>query len=148
MRKLILVCFIVLLNKLVAQTTQDSIKQTINNMFFAMKNIDTNTVKSCFSKNAFLETIVNKIDDSTFIKRDSVHNFINQIKKLNPNDADEQVVFETIKMDDNLAMVWTPYQFFYKQKFSHCGVNNFVLVRQNNKWLIQYIIDTRRKNCN
>ena len=54
-----------------------------------------------------------------------------------------------IEIDADLATVWTPYQFYYQEKFSHCGVNTFTLVRQKGEWKINYIIDTRRKdNCN
>lgn len=41
-------------------------------------------------------------------------------------------------------MVWAPYQFYYKGKFSHCGADSFQLVRINGKWKIQYLVDTRR----
>jgi hypothetical protein len=44
-----------------------------------------------------------------------------------------------------MATAWTPYNFYFNGKFSHCGVNNFVLVKQDNGWKIQYIIDTRRR---
>jgi hypothetical protein len=59
--------------------------------------------------------------------------------------ADEQIVFETVKVDDDLAMVWTPYRFIFNGKFSHCGVNSFTLVKLNGEWKINYVIDTRRK---
>jgi len=52
-----------------------------------------------------------------------------------------------IKIDGPLAFVWAPYNFFYKGKFSHCGVDCFAMVRMNGSWKIQYIIDTRRKNA-
>jgi len=63
-----------------------------------------------------------------------------------PKDAaDERIVFETIRIDGPLASVWTPYNFYYEGKFSHCGVNSFQLVKINGEWKIQYLIDTRRK---
>jgi len=59
--------------------------------------------------------------------------------------ADERISFETIKIDGPLAIAWTPYKFYYEGKFSHCGVNSFQLVRVDNQWRIQYLIDTRRR---
>ena len=42
----------------------------------------------------------------------------------------------------------TPYKFYVGEKFSHCGVNSFQLVKIRGEWKIQYIIDTRRRqNC-
>jgi len=50
-----------------------------------------------------------------------------------------------VKIDGPLAIVWTPYKFYFNGKFSHCGVNSFQLVRFNGVWKIQYLIDTRRR---
>ncbi|MFT2543406.1 hypothetical protein ACMWP9_36050, partial [Escherichia coli] len=61
------------------------------------------------------------------------------------NMADERIVFDVVKIDADLAIVWTPYQFYRNGTFSHCGVNSFQLVRLNGRWKIQYLIDTRRK---
>ena len=73
---------------------------------------------------------------------------MSSFSKLSKNDADEKIKFEAIHIDGNLASVFTPYEFYYKGKFSHCGANSFQFVKQNNVWKIQYIIDTRRKeNC-
>ncbi|MDI9365767.1 MAG: hypothetical protein QM541_12505 [Flavobacterium sp.] len=71
--------------------------------------------------------------------------FAKQIAQLPKGAADERITFGNVQIDGALANVWAPYQFYYNGNFSHCGVNNFVLVKQNNVWKIQYIIDTRRK---
>ena len=77
---------------------------------------------------------------------ESIDGFVKQISTLPKDSADERISFDAIKIDDALASVWTPYQFFYAGKFSHCGVNSFQLVRLNGIWKIQYLIDTRRRN--
>lgn len=59
---------------------------------------------------------------------------------------DERIQFDVVKVDGPLASVWTPYKFYFKGQFSHCGVNSFQLVRVNGEWKIQYLIDTRRRN--
>jgi hypothetical protein len=50
-----------------------------------------------------------------------------------------------IKIDDNMAIAWTPYEFYITDKFSHCGVNVFTLIKTEQGWKIAGIIDTRRK---
>jgi hypothetical protein len=144
--KLYFTCILILLSFfLQAQTQQDSVKTTINNLFIGMKNSDTNLLKACFVDSAVLQSIVISKDNKTKIKTSTVQDFVDILKSLAPNNADEQIVFETIKIDGNLANVWTPYKFYYKSNFSHCGVNNFVLIKHQNQWLIQYLIDTRKK---
>jgi hypothetical protein len=34
-----------------------------------------------------------------------------------------------VQIDDNLAAVWTEYEFYVGKNFSHCGVNAFQLVK-------------------
>jgi len=129
-----------------AQTAGDSVKAVINRMFTGMKNADTNMLASCFAEHSILQTIIDSPDGSTQVKTDSVADFVASVGKLPAGDADERISFETVKTDGSLAIAWTPYQFFYKGKFSHCGVDSWQLVRTKGEWKIQYLIDTRRKN--
>ena len=71
--------------------------------------------------------------------------FIDFVGHQKAGDADEQIKIESVNSDGPLATVWTTYQFFYKGKFSHCGINSFQLVRLDAGWKIQYIIDTRKR---
>lgn len=152
MRSLILfILLIIVINiqKANAQSTtvhnQDSVeavKQVVQNMFTAMKNSDTVLLKTCFSSNVIFQTVVNKAGEVT-VKNESLQDFINSIGKQPVGSLDEQIQFDSIKVNRELASVWTPYQFFYKQKYSHSGVNSFQLVKLTGGWKIQYIIDTR-----
>ena len=124
-----------------AQTAQDSVKAVINKLFTAMKSSDAASLKECFADSAILQTITR----SGQIRNEAIATFVSQISKLPKDSADERITFETVKVDDALAIAWTPYQFYYAGKFSHCGVNSFQLVRLNGLWKIQYLIDTRRR---
>lgn len=126
-----------------AQTTEDSIKTTVNNLFAGMKNGDAALLRSAFADSAIMQTIA-----KDRIRTETISAFADFVSQQPKGAADEQIQFETIKIDGPLAVVWTPYKFYYKGQFSHCGVNSFQLVRLNGQWKIQYIIDTRRKNCN
>lgn len=129
-----------------AQSTEDSVKTAVNKLFTAMKESDEAMLKNSFTSNAVLQTIGrSKETGAVVVTSEEVNAFAESIQKISKGDADEQIVFETIKIDGDLASVWTPYKFYYKGKFSHCGVNSFQLVRLNGEWKIQYIIDTRRR---
>ncbi|WP_343687011.1 nuclear transport factor 2 family protein [Chryseobacterium gleum] len=120
------------------------IEKPIRNLFLGMKNADPELVKSAFTENAVLQTITK---DGT-VKSDSVQDFIASVSKFPKGDLDERIIIEAVHTDGGLASVFTPYSFYLKGKLSHCGTNSFQLVKQNNEWKIQYIIDTRRKdNC-
>lgn len=135
---LLLLCF---LYQAKAQTAEDSVKAVVNRLFEGMKNSDAALLQSCFADSAILQTITG----SGQVRNESISEFARQIASLEKGAADERIRFDLVKVDAGLAIAWTPYQFFYKGAFSHCGVNSFQLVRQMGQWKIQYIIDTRRK---
>ena len=128
-----------------SQSAVDSVKMVINNMFTAMKNADPVLLQSCFADSMVLQTISRDKDGKLLVRNEAASGFIEFISKEAPGNADERIIFETVKTDGPLASVWTPYQFYYKGQFSHCGVNSFQLVRFNGIWKIQYLIDTRRR---
>ena len=128
-----------------AQSAEDSVKATINQLFAGMKNADPALIQNSFADSAVLQTIVKNKEGIVQVKNESVKDFAASIATLPKDAADERITFDVIKIDGPLAIVWTPYHFYYNGKFSHCGVNSFQLVRFNNGWKIQYLIDTRRK---
>lgn len=125
------------------QTSNSEIEKPIRNLFLGMKNADATLLKSAFSDSAILQTIT-----KDGVKTEKIEDFVSSVSKMQKNDLDERINIEAIHVDGNLASVFTPYSFYFKGKFSHCGANSFQLVKQNDEWKIQYIIDTRRKdNC-
>jgi len=122
---------------------QQEIEKPVRTLFTAMKNADAELLKSVFSETAILQTIT-----KDGVKNEDINDFIASVSKMQKNDLDERITIEAIHTDGELASVFTPYSFYFKDKFSHCGANSFQLVKQNREWKIQYLIDTRRKdNC-
>ncbi len=128
-----------------SQTAEDSVKSVINNLFTAMKTADAVLLKSCFADSMVLQTISRNKEGKLVVKNETPSGFIDFVSKESPGNADERITFDVVKVDGPLAIAWTPYNFYYKGQFSHCGVNSFQLVRFNGEWKIQYLIDTRRK---
>jgi hypothetical protein len=128
-----------------AQTAEDSVKAVINNMFTAMKNADPVLLKKCFADSMVLQTISKNEKGQLIVRNEAPQGFIDFISAVKAGDADERITFDVVRIDGPLAIAWTPYEFYLKGKFSHCGVNSFQLVRFNGEWKIQYLIDTRRK---
>ena len=129
-----------------AQSAEDSVKKVIDQLFTAMKGADAAGIQAVFADSALLQTIARTREGSFTVKNEPIAGFAASIGKLPKGAADERIRYETIKIDGPLAAVWTPYQFYYNGQFSHCGVNSFQMVKINNSWKIQYIIDTRRKD--
>jgi hypothetical protein len=130
-------------NCIKAQSADDSVRSAVNQLFTAMKNADSALLVSSFADSAILQTIIEK-NGKVLVKTEAVGDFASQVGKMGKNILDERIQFDVVRIDGALAMVWAPYQFYYKGKFSHCGTDSFQLVRINGKWKIQYLIDTRR----
>lgn len=127
------------------ETAEDSVKAVINKLFTGMKTADASLLKTCFADSMVLQTISRDKAGKLIVKNEDPADFIDFVSKETPGNADERITFDVIKVDGPLAIAWTPYNFYYKGQFSHCGVNSFQLVRFNGEWKIQYLIDTRRK---
>ena len=129
-----------------AQTEEVLVKAAVNKLFIAMKTGDAGMLTSCFTDGALLQSIAADKEGNAIINNEPIVDFAKQISRLPKGAADERIIFRSVQIDGTLANVWTPYTFYFNDKFSHCGVNNFILVKLKNEWKIQYIIDTRRKN--
>lgn len=132
-----------------AQNNEESaVKEAVNRLFTGMKTGDSVLTRSAFAPNAVMQTIVNK-DGKITVRTELVNDFVKLIGTPHKEIYDERIVFTKILVDGALASVWTDYKFYVGEKFSHCGVNSFQLVKGDQGWQIVYIIDTRRKErCN
>jgi hypothetical protein len=50
-----------------------------------------------------------------------------------------------IRIDGPLASVWTYYDFFAGDDFSHCGYNTFTMLHSGGEWRIVALADSRRR---
>ncbi|WP_317047721.1 nuclear transport factor 2 family protein, partial [Chryseobacterium sp. HMWF001] len=125
------------------QNQNSDIEKPIRNLFAGMKNSDPEMMKSAFADTAILQTIT-----KDGVKTEDIEAFVNSVSQMAKGDLEEKITIEAIHTDGNLASVFTPYSFYYKRKFSHCGANSFLLIKKGTEWKIQYVIDTRRNdNC-
>lgn len=131
--------------KAYAQPEEEGIKTTVSSLFTGMKNADTNLVRNAFAPGAIMQTIVKNKEGKVSVHSEPVDSFISFIGKPHKDVYDERIHFSVIKIDGELAVAWTPYQFYLNDKFLHCGVNSFQLVKLNGSWKILYIVDTRRR---
>ena len=128
-----------------AQSDEEAIKQTINSLFDGMRKTDTSLIRNAFTNEPFLQTVIKNKEGKTVLLTEPLDSFMVAIGKPHKEIYDERIVFDMIKIDGELASVWTPYKFYVDDKFSHCGVDSFQLIKINGKWKIQYLVDTRRR---
>jgi hypothetical protein len=77
----------------------------------------------------------------------TIEEFAEHVAAPSKATIEERIHDPTIRIDDDLAVVWAPFNFFSNGKVDHCGTDLFSLVRVDGKWLIASIADTGQKNC-
>jgi hypothetical protein len=131
---------------------EKAVKTTIENFFKGFHKGDTVLLKKTIRKDLVAQTTFTTPKGEKVLRGtpNVYKTLMGFAKNVKPTDNYyEKILSYTIHIDGNLASVWTPYEFYNKGKFSHCGVNSFQLFNNNGNWEIIYLIDTRkRKGCN
>jgi hypothetical protein len=73
--------------------------------------------------------------------------FANRVGKPGTTQIQERIHDPLVRIDNDLAMVWAPFEFLVDGKVDHCGTDLFNLVRVDGTWIIASVADTGRKDC-
>jgi hypothetical protein len=73
--------------------------------------------------------------------------FIERVARPGTTQIEERIHDPLVRIDNDLAVVWAPFEFLVDGKVDHCGTDLFNLVRTDGKWQIANIADTGRNNC-
>lgn len=130
-------------------TEKEAIKKTISILFDGMRKGNSTLLKTAFDKKAVFHTVsVSTAGETHLVSGETLEDFAKAIGTPHPDIWDERVTIDEIKVNGNLASVWAPYKFYRGNKFSHCGVDSFQLMKTKSGWKIIYVVDTRLKdNC-
>ena len=124
---------------------EKEIKQSISVFFEGLQTADTLKIQSICHKEMKLQSVMEKnaIGTLSFETNSAFYKSIASIPKNLK--IEERILDYKIQIDNSMAQVWTPYEFYIDGKLSHIGTNSFTLLLENNIWKIVHIIDTRRK---
>jgi hypothetical protein len=60
----------------------------------------------------------------------------------------ERLIAPQVRIERDIAMVWARYELIAGEKFSHCGVDHFDMLRKNGEWLVYNLTWTNQtKGC-
>lgn len=124
---------------------RDTVVAAIKTLFDGMRAGDTTAMRKVIHPDARLQTTFIDKDGKPRISGASIDKWLSSVGT--PHDAvfDEKIWSYDVRIDQNLATVWTEYTFYLGDKLSHCGVNAFQLFRNAEGWKIIQVTDTRRK---
>src|SRR3974390_1525564 len=73
--------------------------------------------------------------------------FAERVGKPGTTQIEERIHNPLVRIDNDLAVVWAPFDFLVDGKVDHCGTDLFNLVRVDGKWTIASVADTGTKTC-
>ena len=147
MKKLILfIIFSLSLGIQAQDTDSEAVKTTIITFFEAFHKQDTTALKTMAKGDIKLQSISVNKEGKSVLTESEYSQFLKSIASIpKDNTFEERLLDFNIQVDGNMANAWTPYEFWYNGNFSHCGVNSFQLIKEDEEWKIIYLVDTRRR---
>ena len=126
-----------------------SVRQVIHTMFEGMRLGDSAMVSQVFYPKAQFFSAFMTPQGESKLNQGSVQDWLNAIGTPHEQVWNEEWWDPSIKVDGNFAHAWTPYAFYVDDTFSHCGVDSFHFVKDDQgSWKVFHATDTHRKaNC-
>ncbi len=124
---------------------EDQIKAVILKTFSAMKSVDSVALKSCFTEKAVLQ--ISQIrPEGNIVREVPIANFVKNVMNRKAGDMEERVLsWGPILVDHEIATAWVPYEFYLNGKFTHKGVDAFILVKVGEEFKIQTLLYNMQK---
>lgn len=116
----------------------------VTRLFDGMRARDTASMRAAFAPGASLNSV-----SPAGVRTDAIDAWIASVASAPAGVIlDERLGDRVVQVNGDLASVWVEYWFFAGSRFSHCGVDAFVLARSNGTWRILSVADTRqREGC-
>ena len=128
-----------------ASKEKDEVLKTVQLFFTALEKQDTILLKNILIVEGQSWSVREENDTTKWSGR----SFDKSIKRwVNP----QYVIHERplagveIKIHQQLATAWVPYELYVGDKFSHCGVDIFTMIRTRSGWKIENLIFTVEPN--
>ena len=121
----------------------EAVLEVVERLFEGMRAGDSALVRSVFHPEARLISTGER-DGEAFVRAVPADRFVEAVGEAT-GEWDEPIWDTEVRVEDNLATVWTKYAFYLDGEFSHCGVDAFILGRTADGWKIVSLADTRRR---
>lgn len=122
------------------------VKAAIDAFFEAFHDRDTTRIREMLAADMILQSVGLSREGEVVLRKEAAGDFLASLAGIPDSVAIEERLLEYhIQVDGPMAHAWTPYAFYLRGGFSHCGVNSFHFVRMDGRWRMVSLIDTRRR---
>jgi hypothetical protein len=123
---------------------RDAVLATVQKVFDAMRTRDTALLRSAFDTSARLVGVSRGATPTVTLMTPA--RFGAAIVGAKAGAVwNEKLIDPEVRIDGEIAQVWSYYTFHLNDTFSHCGVDAFMLVKVGAEWKITQLSDTQRK---
>ncbi len=136
-------CLLIAPRAFAQSAEHDAVRAVVTGLFDAMRTRDTAAMRAAFDSTATLRSV-----GPARVRADAINDWISSVGSAPAGTVlDERLGAQTVQLDGALASVWVRYHFFVGDRFSHCGVDAFVLAKTNGRWRIISVADTRQRDA-
>ncbi|MBX3146155.1 MAG: nuclear transport factor 2 family protein [Gemmatimonadales bacterium] len=118
----------------------------VERMFDALARGDTAGMRATFVPEGRVVQTGTR-EGQPFYRVNSIDDFLRSIGSAAGRKLEEKIFEVESRVEDNLAVVWSRYDFFVNGAKSHCGVDSYQLVRVGAEWKLLHIVDTQQRPC-
>ncbi|MDE2652242.1 MAG: DUF4440 domain-containing protein [Gemmatimonadota bacterium] len=119
-----------------------AILATVQALFDALASGDGQVLRDIMHPNVVMHSVERAADGTRSSSTSTLDQLVARVE------GSEAVLTERmwdpeVRVSGDLAMVWTPYDFYVGDEFSHCGADAFVLARSGESWTVVALSWTR-----
>jgi len=125
---------------------RDAVLATVQSIFDALAAGDGETLRRVMHPQVLMHSVERSADGARSVSMSTLEDLIARVEG---SDAvlTERMFDPEVRISGDLAMVWTPYDFYVGDQLSHCGADGLMLARhpQTEAWQIISLSWTRLK---
>lgn len=130
-----------------SDSEKDAVRAVVTTMFEGMMLGDSAMVSKLFRPDAEFFSVYMTPQGQSKVRKGSVRGWLDAIGTPHDEVWNEEWWDPVIQVERNFAHVWTPYAFYLDDELSHCGVDSFHMMKDNDgQWKIFHATDTRKKS--
>ena len=121
---------------------RSAILGTVQSLFDALASADGQALRDIMHPNVLMHSVERSADGARSASTSTLEQLVARVE------GSESVLTERmwdpeVRVSGDLAMVWTSYDFYVGEDFSHCGADAFVLARDGESWTVVALSWTR-----
>ena len=139
-RLLIVLVMLMPVTTVVADESEDhrAVIQLLDDFFEAIKTGDFERMRTMMTPDGILYGYRETTDGPQVFRRTHTE-FIDSLASAEARMV-ERIWDPEVMLEGRLATVWTPYDVYRDGAFSHCGTNNFSMLKTDDGWVIAGVV--------